>query len=111
MAACTGYAGHGARWQAGCGPLSILINSLTRGPLMKWKVLIPLRGVASTRDRESPLWEALRSQTRPCTELPGRGGREQGSQQGAFTQALREAGEGGAGGRVTRLLGGAGGHE
>ena len=35
--------------------LSILINSLIRGPLIKWKVLIPLGGVVSTWDRESVL--------------------------------------------------------
>lgn len=28
-------------------PLNILISSLARGPLMKWRVLIPLRGVAA----------------------------------------------------------------
>lgn len=60
-------------------PLSILINNLIRGPLMKWKVLIPLRGVASTGMgslRFGKLWEA-----RPghCSELPGRGGRGGGA--------------------------------
>lgn len=77
-------------------PLSILINNLIRGRLMKWKVLIPLRGVASTGMgslRFGKLWEA-----RPghCSELPGRGGGGAGhSQLVAFTEAPQEAGGGG----------------
>ena len=54
-------------------PLSTLISSLARGPLMKWRVLIPLRGVASTWNRESLLgssWEAGQS---IADELPSRG--------------------------------------
>lgn len=65
------YAGHGVGWVC---PLSILINSLIRGPLMKQKVLIPLRGVASTGTGSLHFGGNLReARPRRCSELPGGG--------------------------------------
>lgn len=46
--------------------LSILTQSLVRGSLMKWQVLIPLGGVASTGDRESLLWGSSEPWPQPC---------------------------------------------